>query len=326
MQGRTQGTGESRENLPINVKNIPIAKIWMGVRAREDLGDIDRLAEDIAEVGLLHPIVVQERKDKEKGIECDLIAGGRRLAACEKLGWENIPANVVNIESIARGEFSENAFSKPLTPSEAMAVLKKVEESRIGHRPSKKDMEKGATGTPFPSGKTRDIVAILSDLSPATVGKLKAIDVAAKKDPVTFGHLSMDINTAEKIGERYEELGRLKLLKQLGKPPEGEYNTIFLNPDWELLASRTRKRMNPSETFFESTIQVIHSCSKGRRDVFAETTDEYLEISLKLLRTYDFQFYGELILIKTYDEDGCFTSKEHEHLLVGRRSNRIPTA
>jgi ParB family transcriptional regulator, chromosome partitioning protein len=65
----------------------PISSIQVGKRHRRDLGDIEWLAGSIEDIGLLHPITVSE-----DGV---LLAGRRRLAACKKLGWKNIPVNVV---------------------------------------------------------------------------------------------------------------------------------------------------------------------------------------------------------------------------------------
>ena len=63
--------------------------IKVGSRFRRDLGDIDALAKSISTVGLLHPIVINENNE--------LIAGVRRLEACKKLGWTDIPVHVVNL-------------------------------------------------------------------------------------------------------------------------------------------------------------------------------------------------------------------------------------
>src|SRR5439155_23596949 len=57
-----------------------IEQIQIGYRYRKDLGDLRTLANSIAEVGLLHPVVVTP--------EGRLIAGQRRLEACRLLGLE----------------------------------------------------------------------------------------------------------------------------------------------------------------------------------------------------------------------------------------------
>src|SRR5438132_2687400 len=57
---------------------MEVAAIQVGPRHRRDLGDVAGLAASIAEVGLLHPIVVNGAGE--------LIAGGRRLEAAKLLG------------------------------------------------------------------------------------------------------------------------------------------------------------------------------------------------------------------------------------------------
>ena len=61
------------------------------------MGDIDALAQNIAEIGLLHPIVV--RPPARNG-RSQLIAGARRLRAYLKLGRDRIPATVLDLDQI----------------------------------------------------------------------------------------------------------------------------------------------------------------------------------------------------------------------------------
>ena len=67
-------------------ETMPIASIKVGERIRKDMGDIDALAASIAELGLLHPIVIDKHHK--------LLAGERRLRAAQKLGWTTIPVTI----------------------------------------------------------------------------------------------------------------------------------------------------------------------------------------------------------------------------------------
>jgi ParB family chromosome partitioning protein len=71
------------------VTSIPIKNIKVGKRHRRDMGDVVGLSESIEDVGLLHPITVDEGNR--------LLAGARRLAACKTLKWKTIPAVVVRV-------------------------------------------------------------------------------------------------------------------------------------------------------------------------------------------------------------------------------------
>lgn len=70
----------------MKITEIKISDINVGTRFREDLGDVEALAESIKEKGLLQPITVDH--------EYTLLAGGRRLSACQSLGMETIHAVV----------------------------------------------------------------------------------------------------------------------------------------------------------------------------------------------------------------------------------------
>jgi ParB family chromosome partitioning protein len=107
---------------PVPEKQHVIASsdIRIGGRHRRDLGDIAGLAASIAEVGLLHPVVIRE--------DGTLIAGERRLRACGSLGWSEIPVRVVPLEDIVRGEFHENAARKD------MRVVEPIERAAAKER------------------------------------------------------------------------------------------------------------------------------------------------------------------------------------------------
>ena len=64
-----------------------IEEIKVGNRIRKDLGNIEPLAQSIADYGLLNPITIEP--------DGTLLSGQRRLAACKQLGLEVVPVCVV---------------------------------------------------------------------------------------------------------------------------------------------------------------------------------------------------------------------------------------
>lgn len=95
-----------------------IASVAVGERRREDPGDIEGLAASIARYGLLHPIVLDE--------DGNLIAGGRRLEACKRLQWEEIPVTWLGELSEPERreiELEENLRRKDLTQYERDKIL-----------------------------------------------------------------------------------------------------------------------------------------------------------------------------------------------------------
>lgn len=104
------------------IKMINIADIIIGVRFREDLGDIETLAESIRDKGVIQPITVNQN--------LELIAGGRRTAAAKMAGLTKIPALVRDQSHMENGEIDlreieliENTVRKDFTwPEHAKLV------------------------------------------------------------------------------------------------------------------------------------------------------------------------------------------------------------
>lgn len=97
-----------------NTDEVLVADVIVGKRFRQDLGDINALAGSIDEIGLLQPIGITS--------SLELIFGQRRLEAAKQLGWEHIPARIIDIGAIVQGEFHENEFREDFTPSERVAI------------------------------------------------------------------------------------------------------------------------------------------------------------------------------------------------------------
>ncbi|MDQ6865303.1 MAG: ParB N-terminal domain-containing protein, partial [Thermoproteota archaeon] len=100
--------------MQISVDDIKITK-----RIRKSIGDISSLANNINEIGLLHPIVINEANE--------LVCGYRRVLAFKKLQRKEIPCTRINLPSLAKGEFSENTFRKDFTFSEMVEIKRAVE-------------------------------------------------------------------------------------------------------------------------------------------------------------------------------------------------------
>lgn len=104
--------------------NIPIKDIVVESQPRKIFRGIDELAYSIERLGLLQPIVVMP---KGQGRYL-LIAGERRLRACQKLGWVTIPARIVkdlNQEDIKTIQLVENIQREELKISEKAAAISK---------------------------------------------------------------------------------------------------------------------------------------------------------------------------------------------------------
>jgi ParB/RepB/Spo0J family partition protein len=212
-----------------------IDAIRIGARHRRDLGDIGQLAASVVEVGLLHPIVVTP--------EGELVAGARRLEACKRLGWINVPVRVVDIDAIVRGELAENGCRKDFTPSEMVAIAASVErrERELAKERQTASLKRGdkspVVETFHDGGKTRDKIAAPLGISGKTLEKAKAVVDAAEAEPEKYAKLLADMDRTGKVNGVFK---RFKVAKQAAdiraEPPplpnNGPYRVIVADVPW----------------------------------------------------------------------------------------------
>lgn len=104
------------------LRQVALNKITMGARAREDLGDINELMLSMKDTGLIQPIAIDQ--------DFKLLAGGRRLTAAMKIGWDSIPAIVLRVEGEVNAleiELFENIHRKNLTWQEEAKLYKQID-------------------------------------------------------------------------------------------------------------------------------------------------------------------------------------------------------
>ena len=134
-------------------KALSVKSIIVGDRHRKDMGDLQALADSIKQHGLLQPIGVDPVNN--------LVFGERRLRACvDLLGWQIIPASIVDLDAIVLGEYAENEMRKDFTPMERAAIGKAV-EAELGKRQGERTDRNKTLRVPGPTveGRNRDIAA-----------------------------------------------------------------------------------------------------------------------------------------------------------------------
>jgi ParB family chromosome partitioning protein len=141
-----------RENIERRIKLLlSIDKIIVSDRIRKDFGDVEELAADIKQNGLINAIAVTS--------DYRLIAGERRLRAHMFLGMKEIAVRVLDAsdpEHQLRLEISENEHRKEFTFSERVEWGRRLEEVE---RQKAKERMAGKENLPEQSGQVRDIVA-----------------------------------------------------------------------------------------------------------------------------------------------------------------------
>ncbi len=112
------------------MSNVSTSSIKVGDRLREDLGDLGDLMASIQQHGMLHPIVIDDKRN--------LIAGQRRLEAYKRLGKKQIKVTFygdLSEEERRTLELDENVQRKDLTEYERSKMTKQKADA------SKKEIE-----------------------------------------------------------------------------------------------------------------------------------------------------------------------------------------
>lgn len=189
---------------------IDIEKINRGHRYREDMGDIDSLANDIRKVGLINPITVK----KAHGGGYYLMAGDRRLAACKELGWKRIACNVYpeDLSQLERNliELSENINRKDMEFAEEVALTKQIdlamkelygEKRHVGNS----SMGHGLRDTAKILGKSVGTVSMDIQLARAIEAIPELADAKDKKEAMKMLRNMKRVYDVEKVSKAIKE-------------------------------------------------------------------------------------------------------------------------
>lgn len=167
-------------------KTIGVHDIEVGDRARADLGDLADLMASIKQLGLLQPIVVTD--------DNKLIAGGRRLESCRRLGLDEVQVVVAehihDAVDLLKAERDENTCRKPMTASELIALGRQIEElekPRAAERQAAAGRLHGRGIASVPANESfperydsRERAAEAVGLSTATYSRIKQVANAAE--------------------------------------------------------------------------------------------------------------------------------------------------
>lgn len=148
--------------------SMEIDKIVVGNRFRKSVGDLDPLMRSIESLGLLQPI----------GVDSDnyLVYGERRLRACAKIGWTEIPVVVVDCPPL-KAERDENEERKPFTVEEKLFLAEAISKG-LGRTQGKRVdlLPENSPEVEYKHEETRDIAAREAGLgSSATLRQAKKV-------------------------------------------------------------------------------------------------------------------------------------------------------
>lgn len=207
-----------------------ISSIRVENRHRQDLGDIQGLADNIKQVGaLLQPIVINSKGK--------LLAGERRLEALKLLGKKSAPVRVLDLENATLAEFSENAFRKDFTMSEKIAIGEELEA--IEKRKAKVRQLAGVKAKESEKGQSRDRAAKMMGISPKHYERGKAVVRIARAFPkskeaqeaLALLDQKKGVSKAFTLAKRVERVASIKPVKLNSKMVE-LHTKDFRKVDW----------------------------------------------------------------------------------------------
>lgn len=234
--------------MTIRMLDLPVDEIIIGDRVRKNVGNVLGLEVSINQVGLLHPLVVNSRRE--------LVAGFRRLQAVRNLGWETVPCHIVerldDALAALKAEMQENTCRENMTPADIVEIGKRIEalekpeakrRQRQGGKAGaeqtnaqlgRKGAETGGGNLPQPveHGKTRDKVAGALGVSGRTYEKAKQVKDAAEKDPQAFGDL-LTIMEEKSISAAHKELKKRQKAAKDAKKPTSDTQPMLSFPEWK---------------------------------------------------------------------------------------------
>lgn len=140
---------------------------------RESVGDVQELADSIRETGLLQPIVARRVHEVDDSGLCErdrfvVVAGHRRLAAVQLLGWDSVPCVVreeMEPDEVLAAMLVENGQRANLDPIEEARAYRKLKEQH-----GLTDMELGKR-----VGKTQTVVSARLALLSLTRGEQESV-------------------------------------------------------------------------------------------------------------------------------------------------------
>lgn len=148
---------------------VPVVAIDEGTRFREDYGSMAELIHSIKTHGIIQPLAVYERA--QSGDELlqpyVLVAGGRRLRACQEAEIENVPVRIYTRDlselELRTLELAENLYRKDLDWAETAKLQREIHLLQV-------EIHGAASGGPGNEGWTLANTAELLGVSRSAVG------------------------------------------------------------------------------------------------------------------------------------------------------------
>ncbi len=310
------------------LRSIPIDAIRIERRHRKALGSLNLLKGSIENIGLLHPIVITP--------DNRLIAGQRRLEACKMLGWTEIPAHVVPLEDIVRGEFAENMLRKAFEIDEEIAILRAlrpIEEAAAKERQGERTDKHPGNFPERSGGEVRDKLGAYLGKSGRTITKQETVIDAAEAEPEKYGKLLKDMIRTGRVNGPYKRLVVARKAEEIRKEPpplpnKGPYRVIVADPPWPYEKRKedpSHRATQPYPQMSIDQIQALDVASIAHEDciLWLWTTNHHMREAFTVLDAWGFQQKTILTWAKDKMGTGDWLRGQSEHCLMAVRGKPI---
>ena len=285
--------------MEININDIKVKN-----RYRKDFGDLNPLKKSISEIGLMHPIVINEQNE--------LIAGERRLKAVKELGWKKTPITKINLKEIIRGEFDENNVRKEFTITEKVAIWKAMENYQKDpfHWKSRglSESDRGHT--------RRERASKVLGISTDSLSKAKQIIEKGTPEQIEKIDKGKSVNAIYKnikLNEQKEEIekniSKIKL--------KGKYDIIVIDPPWKYNDSGNADRAHTEyPTMSLEELKNIKLPAKDDCVLWIWTTNSFMKEAYELLNFWGFKDKTILTWFKGNSGMGNYLRNVTEHCIL----------
>lgn len=312
-----------------------LTDIKIGKRHRKDMGDLQALADSIAEIGLLHPPVILP--------DGKLIVGERRIRAVKLLDWNEIPVHVAATAKTAaqliRAEADENTCRKDFSPSEAYEVGVAVEKAYAPEAKAKQ--KKGGQSGGKTAGKGRpkddrdrksfpkpkqDETARTSAVAGAAVGmtrptfeKLKQVVESGDEE------LIAEMDRTGKVSGAHKKLKTRRAAEEIAAEPPplptGPFRVIVADPPWkydsrEEDTSHRAANPYPSMTIEQIAEMPIRSIAHDNSILWLWVTNSHLPEVWRIVDAWGFTYKTMLTWAKDRMGTGDWLRGQTEHCLM----------
>jgi N6-adenosine-specific RNA methylase IME4 len=311
--------------LSMSRKMVPLETIRIGVRHRQDLGDVQALAASIERVGLLHPIVVS--------VDGLLIAGQRRLAACVLLRWAEVPVTVGDLTEAALGEQHENIARKDLLPTEIVGLKRAIESleraAARARQGCRTDLGHPATVAGCDAGDVRDIVARYAGIGRTTLTRAEEVVQAAEEDPDEYGYLVEQMDRTGKVAGAYRRLQVHRQARELEQEleqeqpasPTGPFRVIVADPPWRY--DRANRLAYPTMALDEIRRVKVRDIAAVDSVLWLWTTNAHLRVAFDVAECWGFEYKTVLTWVKDRMSTGDWLRGQSEHCLLCARGRPV---